>query len=293
MTNSLPEIQNRWLSWRPYLSQLKTLIWAALLHFTKIIDFIKIWIFDYKPEKTTSRWCINSFRFGPDKKCNSPSSSRRRESLFTYSSPSSFQHHHAHHYRCQKLCEWSMNSGWWRERYGRLCRGGGGGYTQVSTPQFWPAMARLGHLSIQEGPRRCPHYAGPCSTTRRAHGEEGCASSPLPPSPCLSVTTPIGKTSNMNSNKHNKNPAAARTLNGCWRWWWIIEATSISQRDVRTTRAINWIITCWKLDIHALIIRAGVHFQKNFIIQPAEAINHLFIFHDACLMKYVKRMKFL
>lgn len=184
-----------------------------------------------------------------------------------------------------------------RGRYGRLCSGGDGGYTQVSTPQFWPAMARLGHLSIQEGPRRCPHYAGPCSTTRRAHGEEGWASSPLPPSPCLSVTTPIGKTSNMNSNKHNNNPAAARALNGCWRWWWIIEATSISQRDVRTRRAINWIITSkvgYPRANHPSCCPTPTRLTKKiFIIQPTEAINHLFIFHDACLMKYVKRMKFL
>lgn len=96
--------------------------------------------------------------------------------------------------------------------------GGGGGEegwgdAQVPALQSWPAVARLGHLSIQEGPigaliTQAP--VAPSGVRMERRGATPCAQSlPLPPGLCLSVTAPIGKTHNMNYNKHNNNPAVA------------------------------------------------------------------------------------
>lgn len=67
------------------------------------------------------------------------------------------------------------------------------------------------------GPHRCPHYAGPRSTERRAQERRGASPYaeclPLPPGLCLPVTAPIGKTLNMNYNKDNKSRVFAGTLN--------------------------------------------------------------------------------
>ncbi len=97
--------------------------------------------------------------------------------------------------------------------------GGGGDDAQVSVPQFWPAMARLGHLSIQEGPigaliTQAPvARSGVCMERRGASPAQTLR---LPPGLCLSVTAPIGKTHNMNYNKHDNYPAVAGKLNSYW-----------------------------------------------------------------------------
>lgn len=75
------------------------------------------------------------------------------------------------------------------------------GDAQVSAPPFSPAVERLGHLSIEEGPIGALITQAPVARSG-AHGEERRDSLPPPPSP-LSVAAPIEKTHNMNDNKHN------------------------------------------------------------------------------------------
>lgn len=127
---------------------------------------------------------------GPEEKCKRPSPDGHGDSPFPYYNPLGFQHHHAHHYRCQKLCVeyelWIMGVGW---------GGGGGGVTRRCVG----ASILTGRGAVRAplrpgGPHRCPHYAGSCSMRRRAHGEERCDFLPLPPILCLPVTAPIGKT---------------------------------------------------------------------------------------------------
>lgn len=81
-----------------------------------------------------------------------------------------------------------------RERGGE----GGGGDVQVSVPQIWPAVARLGHFSIQEGPIGALITQAPVAPSRARMERRGATpraqSVPLPPGLCLSVTAPIVKT---------------------------------------------------------------------------------------------------
>ena len=86
---------------------------------------------------------------------------------------------------------------------------GGEGDVQVSELQFWPAVARLGHLSIQEGPIGALITQAPVAPSDVRMARRGATpyaqSVPLTPGLCLSVTAPIGKTPNMNYNTHNNN----------------------------------------------------------------------------------------
>lgn len=125
--------------------------------------------------------------------------------LFPYYSPSlDFQHHHARHYRCQKLYTEYELSG--MRGCGRPCRGGARGEeqeevegdAQVSVLQFWPAVTRLRHFSPS---RRAPIGAlikqapvAPSGVKRRGptpHSEN----LPLSPGLCLSRHTSNGESS--------------------------------------------------------------------------------------------------
>lgn len=120
-----------------------------------------------------------------------------------------------------KSCSVSMNSvkvelwqaqpgGWEGEGWG--WREGGVGYVL----QFFPAVAGLGHLSIQEGPTGALITQAPVARRGvRRRGEVRLLSAerlPLPPGLCLPVTAPIGRKPDMNYNKDNNSHAEAGTL---------------------------------------------------------------------------------
>lgn len=89
--------------------------------------------------------------------------------LFPYSCPSlHFQHHYAHHYRCQKVARSRLNSRFDRGALAASVQGKReGGDAQVSTQSNCePGRGEVRTPLHPGGPHRCPHYASPCSSAR-------------------------------------------------------------------------------------------------------------------------------
>lgn len=103
---------------------------------------------------------------------------------------------------------------------GAARRGAGRVTRRCQLLHFWPSVVRLGHLSIQEGPHRCPHYAGSWSSEAGARGAERCGSSAAPTWPLSVCHSPYReegrRTPPTNYNKHNNNnPADAGAVRRC------------------------------------------------------------------------------
>lgn len=178
--------------------------------------------------RPASRLCIHQFRseFGPEERCNGPSPAQTRRVLISLLRPLlRFSASPCTSLSLSKVVRgvWTLSDG----GCGRRCPGGArkrkgaggwGGDAQVSVLQFWPAVARSGHLSIQEGPIGALITQAPVASSgvrmERRGATSYAQSLPLPPGLCLSVTAPIEKTPNMNYNKHNNNLVVAGTLKG-------------------------------------------------------------------------------
>ena len=166
--------------------------------FAYVFSLVSLHMFEYKLFSSSHQIMDSSVQWEAAESCVSittalvlrrntraPPLHRHRDSLFPYYSPSlDFQHHHAHHYRCQKLCaEYEL-----AVIFYFFFWGGGGGGGQAAAAQGGPGGRRglragvgasvlTGRGEVRTplhpgGPHRRPHYAGPRSTERRAHGAE-------------------------------------------------------------------------------------------------------------------------
>lgn len=131
--------------------------------FVYVCSHVSLQMFEYKLFSSSHQIMDSSVQWEAAESCFSnttalvlrrntraPPLHRHGESLFPYYSPSlDFQHHHAHHYRCQKLCAeyelavilfiyffFFLRGGCGRQALPGGSRKGGGGDAQVSVPQF-------------------------------------------------------------------------------------------------------------------------------------------------------------
>ena len=77
-----------------------------------------------------AQWCFfYQEGLGPEEKYKGPTSGTESPYFPTAAPPSDFQHHHAHHYRCQKLWRgvYELSGTWgWGELWQALPKGGAG-----------------------------------------------------------------------------------------------------------------------------------------------------------------------